>query len=94
MNDVAHLHPVSVTETTTTTAMHTGPVRGRVRVVLTDGRVLYGTPIREWDPVLTEEDYAALARCRDELRAVAARRRTARAEPASTDQGIGLPRAA
>jgi hypothetical protein len=74
--------------------MDTSRIRGRVRVVLSDGRVLYGTPIREWDPVLTDDDYAALARCRDELRAVAARRRTATAEPSSTDHDIGLPRAA
>jgi hypothetical protein len=91
MDDTSHLHPATAIDTTTT---DTGRPVGRVRVVLTDGRVLHGTPIREWDPVLTEEDYAALARCRDELRTVAARRRTAPAEPASPDHGIGLPRAA
>ena len=37
-------------------------------MVLTDGRVLHGTPIREWDPVLTSEDYAALARCPNDSR--------------------------
>jgi len=94
MEDVTHLHPVSATDTTTTTTMDTSRIRGQVRVVLTDGRVLHGTPIREWDPMLTDEDYAALARCRDELRAVAARRRTVTTEPAATGHGIGLPRAA
>jgi hypothetical protein len=91
MDNTTHLHPATTTDTTTT---DTSRPAGRVRMVLTDGRVLYGTPIREWDPALTDEDYAALTRCRDELRAVAARRRTTLAEPASPDHSIGLPRAA
>jgi hypothetical protein len=94
MQEISHVHPVPATDNATTATMGTSRIRGRVRVVLTDGRVLYGTPIREWDPVLTDEDYSALARCRDELRAVAARRRTSTAEPASAEHDIGLPRAA
>jgi hypothetical protein len=68
--------------------------RGRVSVVLTDGHVLYGTSIREWDPVLTEENYAA--RARDELREAAARRRTTAlpGAAASPDRDTGPPLAA
>ena len=50
------------------------PPQGTVRIVLADGRVLHATMIRDHRPVFTDEDYAVLARCRDELRAHAATR--------------------
>ena len=57
----------------TSGARHAGRVRGPEAIVLSDGRVLYGTPIRDYDPDLTDEDYAALARLRDEIRTPTAR---------------------
>lgn len=53
------------------------PPQGTVRIELSDGRVLFGTMIRDYRPAFTDEDYAVLARCRDELRASAAARTAA-----------------
>ena len=52
------------------------PPQGTVRVELTDGRVFWTTMIRDYRPRLTDEDYAVLARLRDQARADIARRAT------------------
>jgi len=48
----------------------------RVRTVQRDGTVVWTTPILEYQPVLTSQDYAVLARLRDQAHADIARRAT------------------
>lgn len=53
-----------------------GSSPARVRTVPRDGTVVWTTPILEYQPVLTSQDYAVLARLRDQARADIARRTT------------------
>ena len=54
----------------------TPPGRGRIRTVQRDGTVVWTTPILEYDPALTGQDYDVLARLRDQARAHMARQAT------------------
>jgi hypothetical protein len=57
-------------------ATATQPGRGRIRTVQSDGTVVWTTPILEYDPALTGQDYDVLARLRDQARAHMARMAT------------------
>jgi hypothetical protein len=54
----------------------TPPGRGRIRTVQRDGTVVWTTPILEYNPALTGQDYDVLARLRDQARAHMARMAT------------------
>ena len=54
----------------------TPPGRGRIRTVQRDGTVVWTTPILEYNPALTGQDYDVLARLRDQARAHMARKAT------------------